>query len=498
MAGLDGGAEKKRGHHFEKLLSGSEGWDKNCRIFVDKAGKPPIVREVDAAGARTERPATIDEILVAGSITSEKNKPRFRDLTTYDRSGGVADTMKTNGQERVSLSDEQMDAATRSEFEKFTREYVQVVPSNERIRSKKINDHTAQIFFFQPKEEPHIRPGKTVPATPKSVKDLWQEKGQKGQPHKYFSWNAGSDSWNQVDLNTFSSAPAAAPAAGTLNATPGAAPAAAPAAPAAPAATPTAIPPIPVITEEMRAGMTSAQMEELLKQIRAQNDAREALLASQAAGNAALDYLKIKDPEAGATLAATWEHFKPKAGQSAEELAANAKVFKTIEKRRFAVFKEGQRVTSPEGVKAIGEAIKNYQAQPWYVRWGLGGAMMHGLAGMGGATALSALGVIGCLTSPALAGIGIGAATRELVYRWFKRRKDTGADKGMLTKSPHVTGAIIASLFGYGASLAIGPDGIDAIGNFFSKLIKDPSSTLRSLLSLSFLSKKAAVVGATI
>lgn len=312
-----------------------------------------------------------------------------------------------------------------------------------------------------------------------------------------FTWKDGR--WTPTTART-ADAPKAAP--------PAPAPAADPVIPPAPAPAPrtpdpivppaAVIPPIPVITEEMRAGMTSAQMEELLKQIRAQNDAREALLASQAAGNAALDYLKIKDPEAGATLAATWEHFKPQAGQSAEELAANAKVFKTIEKRRFAVFKEGQRVTSPEGVKAIGDAIKNYQAQPWYVRWGLGGAMMHGLAGMGGATALSALGVIGCLTSPALAGIGIGAATRELVYRWFKRRKDTGADKGMLTKSPHVTGAIIASLFGYGASLAIGPDGIDAIGNFFSKLIKDPSSTLRSLLSLSFLGKKAAVVGATI
>lgn len=315
----------------------------------------------------------------------------------------------------------------------------------------------------------------------------------------------------------------APPAAPAPRSSPVAAPAAAPkakpdASPAAPAAAPKA--PDPIVIPAMPAAavippapggnistMTGDQLAAFNAQMEARSSAMqrrvvelEGLLKqasdSQIAGKAAQEYLNMKHPMVSATLAATMEHFGPKAGQSAEEIEANMKVFRAIEKRRFALFASGERVTTSEGVKTIGDAIKNYQSQPWYVRWGLGGAMMHGFAASG-ATALAssygllgAVGLLGAIAPPTLAAIGMGAAARELVFRWFKRRKESGGDRGILIKSPHVTGAVIASLFGYGASLAMTPGSIDTIGNFLTKISKGAGSTLRDLLSMSFFGKK--------
>ena len=55
-------------HHWEKKLPGSESWEKNARIFVDKEGSPPTIRELDADGKVTERKASVDEILQAAGI----------------------------------------------------------------------------------------------------------------------------------------------------------------------------------------------------------------------------------------------------------------------------------------------------------------------------------------------------------------------------------------------------------------------------------------------
>lgn len=311
----------------------------------------------------------------------------------------------------------------------------------------------------------------------------------------------------------------AAPAAGTLNATPGAAPAAAPAAPAAaPAAMPrtpdpiaspaVVIPPIPVITGAMPAGITSAQVEELNRQIAERNNAMAAEIASlnerlarhatteaSAAVIAERDALRtihgVRDADASRVLQIAHEKFAPQAipadatPEQRERIersnALSAKTLRTLEKRRYELRVKAEKIPTDAGKGAVLDALRNHLALPWWKRFGSSAAItsVGALTGYGAMSALTTYAGLGTLSflgalagAPLLTGGAIVGGTFAHLYKRFHHQNAIGQGRSaLLHKSPMTSAAVLSLIIG-GGKLALwnSPQGTAIIGALSKKL----------------------------
>ncbi len=292
----------------------------------------------------------------------------------------------------------------------------------------------------------------------------------------------------------------------------------APAAPAAPAATPrtpdpivppaVVIPPIPVITGAMPAGITSAQVEELNRQIAERNNAMAAEIASlnerlarhatteaSAAVIAERDALRtihgVRDADASRVLQIAHEKFAPQAipadatPDQRERIersnALSAKTLRTLEKRRYELRVKAEKIPTDAGKGAVLDALRNHLALPWWKRFGSSAAItsVGALTGYGAMSALTTYAGLGTLSflgalagAPLLTGGAIVGGTFAHLYKRFHHQNAIGQGRSaLLHKSPMTSAAVLSLIIG-GGKLALwnSPQGTAIIGALSKKL----------------------------
>lgn len=215
--------------------------------------------------------------------------------------------------------------------------------------------------------------------------------------------------------------------------------------------------------------------------------------------------LALKSPEAALTLKTAHDAFpivpNPTTDAERAQNAKHEKMFAAIAERRFKIFQDGERVTdNTENIKRIGEAVLNFQKQPWYVRWGLSGIMAARDSALGaGVATLGSLAWFGTLAvpiaTPLITGVAVGAGVRKFFHHSLETDNAIGRGKWFFHKYPHATSAILGALWAPQGFMAGLPGG-SVLGTFLEQLSNTAGASLKSLLSLigfSALGKKAAL-----
>jgi hypothetical protein len=192
--------------------------------------------------------------------------------------------------------------------------------------------------------------------------------------------------------------------------------------------------------------------------------------------NAALDALGAKDALMRDTLKNTFLAF-PNDDEDSKKIRA------AIASRRWSVWKEGERKTSVDDMRSVGEAMLRFQKMRLWQRAGLGESMSYALAGSG-AAAWASYAFFGCMAPPlALAGAA-GLGFYKHMKTVLEKENMTGRGRSFMHKNPGASAAVVGALSAGSIVWLSVPGNAQYVANVFDKLASGVSTALRPLLQV--------------